>query len=406
MSEWTDAPRPDLTAADWAAMLGRANKLPPVWEIADFADMLNPDGKRFASIADCRRISEMLVKFAAARTDLPLALDALARQQEAKDAAYLERNRLVALLSKLWPSHLAQHPADDLAWSRDWLTIVCIHAPFGQITWHLHDAHVPLFAHLTMGESHWDGHTTEEKYQRIADAELASLDEQQEANARLREQIEITRAAMEANLALPLHEHATDVTRLITESAYGNGTLSIVGVWDIASLTPDKLEQLRARGEREFVYAHAFDALLTNQPEWTEAFGGLTVNDIAQHVKMQTAELIEERYQRSRAEAENARLTAEVARMAMTQSFERDGTCVYCGQETSCIAGNPAKWPMRFPEPDGTGILRIHHTGCVLSRLAALADRDATIARLQHEVSDYRRIAEAALTPAKEADRG
>lgn len=88
--------------------------------------------------------------------------------RERKDGAYDERNRLVAVLSKLWPSHLALHPESDTTWERDWMTIVCIHSPVGQLTWHIHDDHRLLFAHLTMGEGHWDGHTTEQKYARLA----------------------------------------------------------------------------------------------------------------------------------------------------------------------------------------------------------------------------------------------
>ena len=85
-----------------------------------------------------------------------------------KDAAYDERNRVVAALSKLWPSHLARHPESDATWERDWMTIVCIHSPMGQLTWHVHDSQGEHFAHLNDGENHWDGHDTIEKYRRLA----------------------------------------------------------------------------------------------------------------------------------------------------------------------------------------------------------------------------------------------
>ena len=98
--------------------------------------------------------------------------EAIARRltelEATKDGAYTERNQLVAALSKLYPSHLCRHDENDVDWSRDWLNIVCIHAPVGQLTWHLHDSQMPLFAHLQQGENHWDGHTTPEKYQRLA----------------------------------------------------------------------------------------------------------------------------------------------------------------------------------------------------------------------------------------------
>ena len=84
-----------------------------------------------------------------------------------KNRAYSERNQLVALLSKLWPSYLAQHPFEDKAWDPEWRTIVFINAPMGQLSWHLHTSDLPLFEHLEHGTNNWDGHTTEEKYARI-----------------------------------------------------------------------------------------------------------------------------------------------------------------------------------------------------------------------------------------------
>lgn len=84
-----------------------------------------------------------------------------------KNQAYRERNMLVAALSRLYPSHLMKHP-DDPIWDGDWRWIVCIEGPAGQMTWHLHDSHLPLFNHLLERENNWDGHTTDEKYARLA----------------------------------------------------------------------------------------------------------------------------------------------------------------------------------------------------------------------------------------------
>lgn len=84
-----------------------------------------------------------------------------------KDEAYTERNQLVAVLSKLWPSHLCIHPEADKDWDSEWRTIVCIHSPVGQLTWHIHHTHIYLFYHLPILANHWDGHTTADKYQRL-----------------------------------------------------------------------------------------------------------------------------------------------------------------------------------------------------------------------------------------------
>lgn len=82
-----------------------------------------------------------------------------------RDAVYGERDRLVAVLSFIWPSHLCQHEGDD--WEKDWLNIVCVHGPTGQLTWHIHESELWLFHHLENEPAHWDGHSTDEKYQRL-----------------------------------------------------------------------------------------------------------------------------------------------------------------------------------------------------------------------------------------------
>jgi hypothetical protein len=96
-----------------------------------------------------------------------IVADARADERDARNAAYAERDRLVAALSKCFPSHLTRHEGDD--WEDDWRNIVCIHLPAGQATWHIHDSELPWFTHLNLQAAHWDGHSTDEKYQRLAD---------------------------------------------------------------------------------------------------------------------------------------------------------------------------------------------------------------------------------------------
>ena len=91
------------------------------------------------------------------------------RLVEEKHNAYAERNKLVAALSKLFPSHIMQHEATDKDWEDDWRNIVCIELPTGQCTWHIHDSELPLFVHLPRVDTNcYDGHSTEEKYKRLA----------------------------------------------------------------------------------------------------------------------------------------------------------------------------------------------------------------------------------------------
>lgn len=89
-----------------------------------------------------------------------------------RDAAYVERNRCVAALARLiiaggGRAWLADHQ-DDPSWDPEWKTIVFIDGPTGQLSWHLHDSDVPLFADLVRGPNVWDGHSTPEKYARVA----------------------------------------------------------------------------------------------------------------------------------------------------------------------------------------------------------------------------------------------
>lgn len=95
----------------------------------------------------------------------------LQQARQERDGRCHERNMLVAALSKAYPSHLARTPDSDTRYGPAWRTIVCVHLPAGQVTWHIHDCEKPLFAHLaydTPGCAGYDGHSTEAKYYRLA----------------------------------------------------------------------------------------------------------------------------------------------------------------------------------------------------------------------------------------------
>jgi hypothetical protein len=53
-------------------------------------------------------------------------------------------------------------------WSEDWHGCVYIDLPTGQASWHYHDSQAHLFDHLPEYQGEWDGHTTGEKYERLA----------------------------------------------------------------------------------------------------------------------------------------------------------------------------------------------------------------------------------------------
>ena len=93
---------------------------------------------------------------------------------DGQNRAYEERNRLVAVLTYIWPSHLVLAESG----SGDWDT-VCVHSPEGQMTWHIPDRDMHLFQHLGYAASHWDGHTTPLKYDRLILAASAFSDARQ-----------------------------------------------------------------------------------------------------------------------------------------------------------------------------------------------------------------------------------
>jgi len=91
-----------------------------------------------------------------------------AAQRSATDAAYKERNQLVALLSALFPSGKAKTAIEG--WDEAWHGCVYIDFPWGQASWHYHTDDEWMFGHLPPYTKQWDGHTTEEKYAAIHQA--------------------------------------------------------------------------------------------------------------------------------------------------------------------------------------------------------------------------------------------
>jgi hypothetical protein len=89
-------------------------------------------------------------------------------EREEKDAAYKERNQLVALLSTCFPAGKAKTAIEG--WDEAWHGCVYIDFPWGQASWHYHDSDGWMFEHLPQYSGEWDGHTTQEKYDAIAAA--------------------------------------------------------------------------------------------------------------------------------------------------------------------------------------------------------------------------------------------
>jgi hypothetical protein len=82
-------------------------------------------------------------------------------------SVYSERNHLVAALSKLFPASVEQHVGPESI-DPEWANVVMIDLPTGQVSWHIPEREIYLFAHLQRDVRTWDGHNTEEKYLRLA----------------------------------------------------------------------------------------------------------------------------------------------------------------------------------------------------------------------------------------------
>lgn len=91
----------------------------------------------------------------------------LIERQNQETALYRERARLVAFLAASYPAEVWTDT--DAGWD-----VVAVNTPVGQMSWHIADADMDLFAHITQrsDEDHYDGHTTEQKYERLAELTL------------------------------------------------------------------------------------------------------------------------------------------------------------------------------------------------------------------------------------------
>jgi hypothetical protein len=93
---------------------------------------------------------------------------ASAEEQRAIDRVYAERNAVVALAARLalgagYQAYVATDETQDAGWKN----IVFIELPTGQVSWHVHDREMGMFAQLPKGPNKWDGHDTAEKYKRV-----------------------------------------------------------------------------------------------------------------------------------------------------------------------------------------------------------------------------------------------
>lgn len=85
-----------------------------------------------------------------------------------RDNTSIENRNLVAVLSRVFPSVIAHHTPDESGVDNDWGYVVYMQLPTGQVSFHVGEDR-SWFSHLIIANiSPWDGHSSEEKWIRIA----------------------------------------------------------------------------------------------------------------------------------------------------------------------------------------------------------------------------------------------
>lgn len=93
----------------------------------------------------------------------------VAELRATKDGAYTERNHLVALLARLFPSGI--RPTNIEGWDPEWQGCVYIDMPDGkQISYHYHDNQAHLFKDLPPYTKEYDGHQKDDVHELLQKA--------------------------------------------------------------------------------------------------------------------------------------------------------------------------------------------------------------------------------------------
>lgn len=87
-----------------------------------------------------------------------------------RDEVYKERNLCVMSFAYMakevgWNCGIGKHVGEE--WDDEWRNVIFVETPLGQVSWHIHDKELPLFHFLGVYRGGWDGHSTEEKYERL-----------------------------------------------------------------------------------------------------------------------------------------------------------------------------------------------------------------------------------------------
>lgn len=156
-----------LVTVDKARNLGRASlsrNMVPIWVTVGLLVAGEPLEVVQAEYGLTEAEAAVVAALAADFRDL-----ATDNAEEQLRGVYRERAHLVAHLAALHPSVISHNDPSETDWP-----VVYVHTPTGQASWHLSREDLDLFGHVPVvpaddPRAQWDGHTTEEKYRRLAE---------------------------------------------------------------------------------------------------------------------------------------------------------------------------------------------------------------------------------------------
>ncbi len=127
--------------------------------------MATPDGWRAHAETAMRREVRVGRIEQLTTTPAPLTVGRPLFEQSALNAAYRERNAVVAALIRVHEGVARLVPAPD---APGWWIVYLETGEVGQLSWHVAAADLDLFDDVLRADTYpWDGHTTEEKYERL-----------------------------------------------------------------------------------------------------------------------------------------------------------------------------------------------------------------------------------------------
>lgn len=130
-----------------------------------------------------------------------------------------------------------------------------------------------------------------------------------------------------------------------------------------------------------------------------------TIDRLRGERKQMEEVLLQERSGRNTYRAElaeaKAALEAANARAGKCGMEGHHEPCYYCGEQCNSLVGKPSRWPVALCHSDEPGVVKWHHTGCVMERLARAERAEAHYSDAVKDLQEWRGVAQRAEAEAK-----